>query len=61
VRAVLLRLILPAIIGFIPILGGFLGLAFWLADVLFIFGKERRCIHDFIAGTKVVAAEKAKS
>lgn len=65
VRVVLLRLILPVIIcfilGLIPILGGFLSLAFWLADVLFIFGKERRCIHDFIAGTKVVAAEKAKS
>ncbi len=25
-----------------------------LINVLFIFGSERRCIHDYIAGTKVV-------
>jgi uncharacterized RDD family membrane protein YckC len=25
-----------------------------LLDVLFIFGAERRCLHDLIAGTKVI-------
>jgi uncharacterized RDD family membrane protein YckC len=25
-----------------------------LVDVMFIFGRERRCVHDYIAGTKVV-------
>ena len=27
----------------------------WI-DILFIFGKSRRCVHDRLAGTKVVAA-----
>jgi uncharacterized RDD family membrane protein YckC len=27
-----------------------------LIDVLLIFGSERRCIHDYLAGTKVVDA-----
>jgi len=27
-----------------------------LVDVLFIFGESRRCVHDLIAGTKVVRA-----
>lgn len=27
-----------------------------LVDVLFIFGNERRCVHDYIAGTKVIMA-----
>jgi hypothetical protein len=25
-----------------------------IVDALFIFGKERRCLHDFIAGSKVI-------
>ncbi|MBL0211510.1 MAG: RDD family protein [Holophagaceae bacterium] len=28
----------------------------WLIDVLFIFGRTRRCLHDYIAGTHVVKA-----
>jgi len=23
-------------------------------DVLFIFGVEQRCVHDYLAGTKVI-------
>lgn len=34
----------------IPFIGGFLP----LVDVLFIFRRDRRCVHDHIAGTKVV-------
>ena len=33
---------------------GTVGNAFALVDVLFIFGKNRRCIHDLIASTRVV-------
>ena len=31
-----------------------IGTVFSLVDVGFIFGKERRCLHDRIAGTCVV-------
>jgi uncharacterized RDD family membrane protein YckC len=31
-----------------------LGLIFRLADSLTILGDERRCLHDLVAGTKVV-------
>jgi len=34
----------------IPVLGTFLP----IIDVLFIFREDRRCLHDLIAGTKVV-------
>lgn len=47
-RAVGLRLLVNGLIGIVP--------GYALVDVLFIFGAERRCLHDFIAGTKVVEA-----
>ena len=50
VRAFLLRAFLPTLIEFIPLLG----LMFWLVDTCFIFREDHRCIHDLIAGTKVV-------
>ena len=50
VRAFLLRAFIPTIIEFIP----FLGFGFWVVDSLFIFREDRRCIHDLIAGTRVV-------
>jgi uncharacterized RDD family membrane protein YckC len=53
VHAFLLRGAIPGTIELIPILGGL----FWLVDVCFIFGQERRCVHDLIAGTKVVKAK----
>jgi uncharacterized RDD family membrane protein YckC len=37
-------------VSLIPIVGNILA----LVDVLFIFSKDRRCLHDHIAGTKVV-------
>ncbi len=50
VHAFLLRGTIVWAIERIPILGSL----FWLVDVCFIFGDERRCVHDYIAGTKVV-------
>jgi uncharacterized RDD family membrane protein YckC len=35
----------------------FVGSLFTLVDTLAIFGRERRCIHDRIAGTKVIETE----
>jgi len=47
---VLLRNWLPKLIGAVPYLGGI----FHLIDCLFIFRDDRRCVHDHIAGTRVV-------
>jgi uncharacterized RDD family membrane protein YckC len=52
VQVVLLRSALPLAIEQIPLLGPL----FWLVDVCFIFGEERRCVHDYMGGTKVVPA-----
>ena len=49
-RAVVLRNMVRHLLSAVPILGGL----FALADILAIFGKERRCLHDRIAGTRVV-------
>jgi uncharacterized RDD family membrane protein YckC len=40
------------VIGLIPGIGNVYG----LADALFVFRADRRCVHDLIAGTKVVNA-----
>lgn len=50
VGAVLLRAIVPGVIGIVP----YLGFIFTIIDYCFIFRDDRRCIHDLIAGTKVV-------
>lgn len=50
VRGVLLRGILPTIIGEIPTFGRIFG----FVNVLFIFGEEKRCLHDLLAGTIVI-------
>lgn len=39
-----------AILGNLPIIGGLFG----LLNAVLIFGQEKRCLHDYIAGTKVV-------
>lgn len=49
---VLLRGVLTLVLSAIPVAGPI----FALADVLFIFKEDRRCLHDLIAGTRVVKA-----
>jgi hypothetical protein len=44
-------------VSLIPTLGGLLT----LVDALFIFGGSRRCVHDLIAGTKVIRVKQATS
>jgi uncharacterized RDD family membrane protein YckC len=51
-HAVVLRSFLPMIIEQIPLLG----FLFWIVDACFIFGDEKRCVHDYMADTKVVKA-----
>jgi len=34
----------------VPVVGPYIS----AINILFIFGKQKRCIHDYIAGTKVV-------
>ena len=48
VTNVLLRTVLNWIIALVPF--------YALVDVLFIFRNDQRCIHDLIAGTKVIKA-----
>ena len=40
-------------IGLVPFVGALYG----LVNILFIFAEDRRCLHDKIAGTRVVVAE----
>lgn len=51
-RLVGLRIVPLWVISQIPLIGPLAA----LIDVLLIFGKERRCVHDLIAGTKVINA-----
>jgi len=45
-----LRVLPMTICAYVPVVGIFIA---GLVNVLLIFGKERRCLHDYIAGTKV--------
>ena len=49
-KMVMLREVLPNIIGALPMVGGIFG----LVDACFIFRDDRRCIHDLMASTYVV-------
>ena len=51
-RVIALRYLPLWVISQVPILGAL----FSLADALFVFRDDRRCVHDLIAGTKVVGA-----
>jgi uncharacterized RDD family membrane protein YckC len=52
-RLIALRYGVGRVIAMVPMLGGI----YSLVDVLFIFRDDRRCIHDHIAGTRVVVAD----
>jgi uncharacterized RDD family membrane protein YckC len=51
---VLLRNWVPKLIGGVPTLGA----VFQIVDCLFIFRDDRRCIHDHMAGTRVVRQQR---
>jgi len=52
VRAVILRSWVVSLISSVPCLGGIFG----LVDILWIFGEEKRCLHDLMANTRVIDA-----
>jgi len=51
-KLLVLRYLVIGLVAQIPIIGGLVG----LVNALCIFGKERRCLHDYIAGTRVMNA-----
>jgi uncharacterized RDD family membrane protein YckC len=53
-KVIALRQLPISIVSLVPVFGGFAG----IADVLFIFRRDRRCLHDLIAGTKVINANR---
>lgn len=48
IQAVVLRNWVRLLFSFVPFLG--------LIDLLFIFSESRRCLHDYVAGTRVVSS-----
>lgn len=52
VHGVLLRSFVTGALGAIPFIGWIIS----IVDPLMIFGEERRCLHDHIAGTRVIVA-----
>ena len=53
-RVIFLRYAPISVIALIPSVGALLAI---LVDSLFIFGAPRRCVHDLVAGTKVVRSQ----
>ncbi len=51
-KVFILRYLPVTAVGYIPMVGSLLV----VINYLFIFGKSKRCLHDLIAGTKVVKA-----
>jgi uncharacterized RDD family membrane protein YckC len=54
-RVFWLRSFLNVLIGSIPLLDPIP--IYSIIDILCIFGKDRRCIHDYLAGTRVVQGD----
>ena len=52
--AFVLRSLVPLLFRAVP----YLGMLFFFVDSFFIFREDRRCIHDFLAGTTVVDVER---
>jgi uncharacterized RDD family membrane protein YckC len=50
VKMVFVRYLPVTVMAQVPVIGGLLA----MVDALLIFGQERRCLHDLIAGTRVV-------
>ena len=50
IHGFLLRGFLPRCFRHVPLIG----LLFWFVDNCFIFRNDQRCLHDLLAGTKVV-------
>ena len=48
VKNVILRYFVPSLINSVTFS------VFYIVDILFIFGEERKCVHDKIAKTKVI-------
>ena len=48
--------LMRSIVGYLPAAIPFLGLIYILVDWCFVFRQDRRCIHDLIAGTRVINA-----
>lgn len=56
-RLVIWRYLPMVLVSQIPYVGGVLG----IVNVCFIFRQDRRCVHDHIAGTRVVEVVKRAS
>jgi uncharacterized RDD family membrane protein YckC len=54
IKTYVIRFLIPTFIFSIPLFG----IILWLLDFSFIFGKSRKCIHDYLAETKVVFSGK---
>jgi uncharacterized RDD family membrane protein YckC len=61
VSGVALRNLLPAGVTAVTCVGYGLGGLFWLADKVLIFSPDRRCLHDHLAGTRVVLASSLRA
>ena len=51
-KLLLLRYVPVWVVSYIPVIGAIAG----LVNPLFIFREDRRCVHDLIAGTRVINA-----
>ncbi len=56
IRGALIRFIVPVSLIFLLNVIPMLGFLFLVVDYCFMFREDRRCLHDLMAGTKVVKA-----